>query len=148
MTSMLSILPPETEQAIRHAADIDDRNVDLTPTLFRTSIGGGASDAYSCELVDGYLSYMTYGTAIEPPALCDVSPAEWGIVVRLFDAFGVGRWKTRYEPDSLVLDGTHWSLEIESPLVSVSSSGDNTYPPRFGTVMAVISALLGGRTFR
>ena len=126
----------------------DDPDRILPPTVFRASVGGGATDGYSCELAGGIVSYMPWGNATESPALLEITPAEWGLALRLLKAFGVERWRHRYEPDALVLDGTHWSLEIASPLVTVQSTGDNTYPPRFSTAMTVISALMGGRTFR
>jgi hypothetical protein len=69
------------------------------------------------------------------------------MALRLMAEFGAGKWKEEYAPDGLILDGTQWSLKIASPLLSVRSSGDNAFPPRFNTVFAVIRALLRGRDF-
>jgi hypothetical protein len=47
----------------------------------------------------------------------------------------------------MVLDGTHWSLELQSGDLVVDASGSNAYPEGFDTVLGAISTLLGGRAF-
>jgi hypothetical protein len=61
--------------------------------------------------------------------------------------FGAGSWKEEDAPNGLILDGTQWSPNIASPLLSLQSSVGNAFPPRFNTVFAVMRALLRGRDF-
>ena len=84
---------------------------------------------------------------IRGPRLNDPTDADWGEALRALHKLGAGGWKEHYEPEHVVCDGTHWSLEIVSPHLVVKSGGDNECPPGFGTALEVIRRLLGGRDF-
>ncbi len=99
-------------------------------------------ESYQRELIAGRLVYECFRTTHDRREELDVSPSAWGMALRLIAEFGAGEWKEEYAPDVLIPDGTQWSLNIASPLLSVRSSGDNAFPPRFATVFAVIRALL------
>jgi hypothetical protein len=100
-------------------------------------------DAIPDEERDALLARRSSGSRYKDP-----TDADWGEALRALHKLGAGDWNEHYEPEHVVCDGTHWSLELVSPHLVVKSGGDNEYPPRFGTALEVIRKRLGGREFR
>jgi len=93
--------------------------------------------------------------------LLSPSQAQWRRFWRTMDRIGVWEWAKRYdpgerfEPDSVIRDGTHWSLTLGDGGRQVESCGDNAGPdagdldegPVFSCFCAALARLLGGRVF-
>jgi len=122
----------------------------VRPSRFAAHVGHGLGPWFECALEDGGLSYSRFGPG-QPaggPEIITPSDEDWGCAIHALEVLGVGRWKARYEhPELDVCDGTTWSLVIDSPRLTVNSSGDEVYPRRFRAVLAVVRELLGGRDF-
>ena len=93
--------------------------------------------------------------------LLSPSHAQWRRFWRSMDQLGVWEWADRYEPGarfeprSVVRDGTHWSLTLANGDRAVASSGDNAGPdgrdldesPAFARFCEAVARLVGGREF-
>ena len=80
---------------------------------------------------------------------------------KALDKSGVWKWRSSYNDDAALADGTHWALEIVYPDRSVHSTGANSYPNASGKTsmspgfsrafpnyLAAVSELCGGRAFQ
>ncbi len=93
--------------------------------------------------------------------LLSPSHAQWSRFWRSMDQLGVWEWAERYEPGarfepgSIVRDGTHWSLTLAHADRAVESSGDNAGPdgrdldesPVLARLFEAVARLVGGRDF-
>jgi len=93
--------------------------------------------------------------------LLSPSHAQWRRFWRSMDQIGVWEWADRYEPGarfepgSVVRDGTHWSLTLAHADSAVESSGDNAGPDTrdldesrvFARFCEAVTRLVGGREF-
>jgi hypothetical protein len=89
------------------------------------------------------------------------SSAQWHRFWRTVDQLGVWQWArryepgTRFEPNTVIRDGTHWSLTLARGRSRVESSGDSSGPNAvdlddsavFTRFLEAVSRLLGGREF-
>jgi len=53
-------------------------------------------------------------------------------------------WEADYQPDGLVLDGTHWTVQLEVADRSIESSGSNAYPAQWDRFCSAVRRLIGG----
>jgi hypothetical protein len=56
-------------------------------------------------------------------------------------------WKTRYEPEGLILDGTSWRVKLVTHSSVLESSGHNSFPTKWSHFCKSIEKLTG-KTFR
>ncbi len=115
---------------------------------FEAGIGGYPGPSYQVMLEDGRLHYRVWradGPATE--TVVDPTPEAWGAFLRAVEEAGLWSWAPRYASPGLIMDGTHWSIELEVGERRVVSSGSNAYPPGFEQVTRAVSALLGGLRF-
>jgi hypothetical protein len=93
--------------------------------------------------------------------VCAPSEAQWRAFWRTIDDLDVWHWEShygaalRFEPSTIVRDGTHWSLTLERGDRRIESSGDSAAPdandlddsPVFTAFCAAIARLAGDRAF-
>jgi hypothetical protein len=89
------------------------------------------------------------------------SHAQWRRFWRSMDRIGVWEWDewyepgVRFEPATVVRDGTYWSLTLAHAERAVQASGDNAAPgagdldesPVFARFCEAVARLAGGRDF-
>lgn len=76
------------------------------------------------------------------------STAQWSSFSEELDYCSAWKWEDHYTPDSVILDGMNWKIEIElSDGRSIHSSGCNAYPTdtQWDSFNLAISKLLGIR---
>jgi hypothetical protein len=109
------------------------------------------------------LAYESFEPGYQGSQQVRLSPsqAQWRRFWRSMDQIGVWDWATRYEPGerfeprSVVRDGTHWSLTLANADRAVESSGDNASPDAcdldesrvFPRLCEAVARLVGGREF-
>jgi len=74
------------------------------------------------------------------------SRAQWSSFSGELDDCSVWKWKNDYRPDSRILDGMNWEIEIEfSDGRGIHSSGCNAYPAdmQWDSFYSAIRKLLG-----
>jgi len=121
--------------------------------------------SYSVELKRGALLYKCWADRSEGEEKHTIkpSPEAWTKFLGSLDELGCWSWSGSYQPSSIVLDGTSWSVEISAGERSVEAHGSNAYPPsspeagsshelcapgsRFDNFCAAVTELLGGRAF-
>ena len=55
----------------------------------------------------------------------------------------INRWRSQYQPEDVVCDGTHWGLEYKvSGKRCRHISGDNEYPDNFDELLKLIKKLV------
>jgi hypothetical protein len=93
--------------------------------------------------------------------LLSPSHAQWRRFWRTMDEIGVWEWAEwyepgeRFEPGTVVRDGTHWSLTLAHAHRAVGAAGDNAGPgardldesPVFAHFCEAVARLVGGREF-
>ena len=101
----------------------------LLPEVFRFAIGGHCRDYLLVELRNGKLAccYTDSGYFFGEPAWLEPSPEQWQDFLRAAAEAGVWTWDANYL-NIRVLDGTQWSLQLQSDGRSVRCEGDNAYP--------------------
>jgi hypothetical protein len=119
------------------------------PSIFRAFIGGAMGASYACELTPDGLAYRAWeGISFDAvPEMLTPTDEEWAALLTALTKAGAGSWRPRYEPDGMVLDGTHWSLALQTGDLVVDASGSNAYPGGFDEVLGAIRTLLRGRAF-
>jgi hypothetical protein len=85
----------------------------------------------------------------QPPTEKIISPSseEWARFWRSCKRIGIDKWKERYNPESIVSDGTWWVFNIHMPSLMYKGEGDNAYPIGFNAFLSAVSRLLGGLEF-
>ena len=74
------------------------------------------------------------------------STAQWSSFSEELDYCSAWKWEDHYTPDSVILDGMNWKIEIElSDGRSIHSSGCNAYPTdtQWDSFNLAINKLLG-----
>lgn len=104
-------------------------------------IGGyfGGYCKYIIEMMDGLNAYKMLWKDKEPFDLINMNenhPFTKSDYLSALSELHIGEWRRRYSTERFgyyVLDGTHWSLEIEynNGHKSISFSGNNSYPYNF-----------------
>jgi hypothetical protein len=54
-------------------------------------------------------------------------------------------WKERYERQGQIMDGTHWTIKIETHCRNYEFSGDNAYPKSWRNFCKQVEYLIDGR---
>jgi hypothetical protein len=90
---------------------------------------------------------MRYSEQPQTDKIISPSPDEWARFWRSCKRIGVEKWRERYEPESIVSDGTWWAFSIHTPEFTYKGEGDNSYPPGFKAFCSAVSRLLGGLEF-
>ena len=130
------------------------KNTENAPSLFSATIGGYTGDSFSVEKIGDSLLYKYYGHGYKLKATETIVPSyhEWQLLKNAFDKIGVWEWETEY-PNSGIVDGTHWHVEIKWGNKNISSHGNNNYPggeydsPEFGLFIRAVRKLIGRRKF-
>jgi hypothetical protein len=120
----------------------------LSPNVFEVSIGGWPL-WYSVSLnSDGTLLHKTMQDGEEPiEVISPPSSDAWRRFLRTCTRIHINKWKTQYESDSFVCDGTHWHFDIQFPELTYKGEGDNAYPIGFKTFCAAVRRLVCGLEF-
>ena len=138
---------------------IDDQG----PLALEVYLGSVNGSSYGVWWDGERLVYESFesGYARRRQLLLVPSQAQWRRFWRTMDQIGVWGWAGRYEPgerfepESVIRDGTHWSLTLADAGRYVESSGDNAGPdagdldegPVFARFCEALARLLGGRVF-
>ncbi len=109
------------------------------PEAFVFFIGGYTGSSHRVVWVGGELQYERFGHGFEPEEL---EPDEefarpvpdWAAFRAAVDRLDVWSWAASYEPEDLIVDGTHWSLELRWDERAVVTGGTNAYPGVGATV--------------
>lgn len=135
-------------------------------TVFEAHIGGGPwGPWYSVTLVEGRLRYTMQDERPSPgqprqiEELVTPTRAEWREFLEGMNDLDVWNWRPKYFV--FVMDGTNWSLRLETHDRAVVSVGSNGYPGDdvadtegpdysrvFGRFLEETSRLVQGRRFR
>jgi hypothetical protein len=116
--------------------------------MFFLSIGGYPV-GYTVKANDrGELSYkMVSMDGEEVFSTITPSPDAWVRFWRSCKRIGVDKWHRRYEPESFVCDGTSWAFDIQTPELTYTGEGANSYPAGFEAFCSAVSRLVGGLRF-
>lgn len=133
------------------------------PCSFEVYLGSFNGLSYGVSWDGTTLVYETFepGYQMRQQLLLSPSHAQWRRFWQSMDELGVWEWADRYEPGvrfepgSVVRDGTHWSLTLANADRAVESSGDNAGPdgrdldesPAFAHFCEAVARLVGGREF-
>ncbi len=133
------------------------------PLAFEVYIGSFSGTAYGVWWDGERLVYESFESGYEGRQQLALSPsqAQWRRFWRSMDQIGIWEWAKRYEPgeryepESVVRDGTHWSLTLADAGRRVESSGDNAGPGArdldesrvFDRFCEAVARLVGGREF-
>lgn len=134
----------------------------LQPTVLAIQIGGFMGDSYAVRLEHGELLWKHLTQGFEPHRAKAVVPADgdWRAFGDALDRLGAWDWPAEFKlPEGeMVLDGTHWSAEIEWGDQRLLTGGTNAYPPGgqvddaeshdFCEFCGAVSRLVGGLEFR
>lgn len=136
---------------------------DEGPVVLEIYIGSFKGIAYGVWWDGDKLVYESFEPGYETRRQLLLSPsrAQWRRFWRSMDELGVWEWQSRYdpgerfEPATIIRDGTHWSLTLAHDGRDVESSGDNAGPngrdlddsDEFGRLCKALSRLLGGHEF-
>jgi hypothetical protein len=109
---------------------------------------GGWPVGYSVVLEDKVLVYKkttnegdTTGKRITP------SSSAWSRFWRACQKIGISKWKSNYEPEYFVCDGTGWEFNIQGPELTYKGKGNNEFPTGFVSFLSAVRKLLGGLEF-
>ena len=131
------------------------------PNKLSTHIGGFLGASYGLELKDGALTYTkaSRGGSSREQKTITPTAAQWDEFRRTLDELKVWQWRADY-PNSGVMDGTHWSLDIDYSDHALHARGSNNYPDAngkpngspestqtFKRYLAAIQKLVGGEKF-
>lgn len=137
----------------------------MKPEKLSLYIGGYMGTSYSVELKRGALLYNCWSDRSGEEEKHRIKPSSeaWTKFWGRLDEVGFWSWGGSYQPSSLILDGTRWSVEISVGERIVEAHGSNAYPPsdpesessegcgepgsRFDEFCAAVTELLGGHAF-
>ncbi len=105
---------------------------------FIFSIGGYPGPYFYLQLKDGVLSceYRPDDSNNTQTILFPVAENEnWK---QLLAYLSLKKWKADYG-DPMIIDGTHWSLEVEFENRTLCSNGQNGYPPGFNKFLRLLN---------
>jgi len=130
----------------------------VEPVVLKVFVGGYMGPSYSVRWEQGTLVYESRARGYEPEETVELhpSPEQWAQLWQALEEIGVWEWQARYE-NLRVVDGTHWSIEIEIGGRRLTSHGSNAYPGSqgqrrvkspFDRFCAAVSRLVDGRAFR
>jgi hypothetical protein len=77
----------------------------------------------------------------------DISEEHLENFIRRLKEIGIETWEKDYTNDD-ILDGTGWKISINTPDLTVSSSGSNAFPENFSDYLNAVQDLIEGRTFK
>jgi hypothetical protein len=119
----------------------------LTPAkalTLRFYIGGFPGPFYNVESDGALLVYTSSEDGMATERRITPTAQEWAKFGRTLEAADVWRWHPAYRPDSLIVDGTQWSLELADGKRELHSEGDNAEPATFKAFLRALRKLLGG----
>ncbi|TLS36569.1 hypothetical protein [Pseudalkalibacillus caeni] len=95
-------------------------------------VGGfmGPSYEVSIDLKDKTVTYKSFENGYEEKGkmVKHLEKAEEDFLLNKLSSCNILEWKKRYEPDYPVMDGTNWSVKVETEKDSLEKSGSNAYP--------------------
>jgi len=111
------------------------------------SIGGYFGPNYSLGLNGRELAYTKISEECPDGVVETVHPSneQWRRFWKFMEECHE-EWDEEYV-DPEVMDGTSWSVEIETDEISIQSSGSNAYPDNFDEFLEEVTALMDGRAF-
>ena len=122
------------------------------PDKFILGIGGFFGDNFSVKLEEDKLIYKKNDneTILKPDA------ETWQNFWETLEEINIWDWERDYKPDTPILDGTSWKVDIKYGEKEVLSSRSNAYPPssegemsdEFLKFCRAVSNLCGGKKFR
>jgi len=136
---------------------------DDAPRVLEVYVGSFSGASYGVCWDGTTLVYESFepGYRRRQQLLLAPSRAQWRRFWTSMEELGVWEWAeryepgTRFEPTTVVRDGTHWSLTLAHGDRAVESSGDNAAPdggdldesPGFAHFCEAVMRLVGGREF-
>ncbi len=118
------------------------------PRKLEISIGGYPDGYYTVAYRNKRLLYSHgYGSDEALSEIEQPSDEQWQSFLAEINRFKVWDWKENYRPDTLICDGTQWSLWITWGRRKVVSNSDNSYPDNFQTFLKAIRKLIGNKEF-
>lgn len=122
------------------------------PDKFKVAIGGYKGDSYRVELKDKKLIYNKN----DKETVLNPDRQVWENFWKRVEEIDIWNWKRSYKPESDIVDGTSWKINIKYGDKEVLSSGSNAYPPsskvkvseEFSRFCEAVSELVEGRKFR
>jgi hypothetical protein len=108
--------------------------------LFDFSIGGYPGPFFRLEVMNGCLRCSHSETTEDQPKVEDISiigNAKWNDLITFLAA---QKWEAQYVDEGIV-DGTGWSLEVNSATINIQSSGSNAYPPGFKEFLRLLNGV-------
>jgi len=121
------------------------------PARLLTVVGGATGNSYSVELdadADA-LTYRSFGSYNTDESTVIVDPANrWNRFMQDVIDVDIFSWEADYQPAGLVLDGTHWTVQLEVADRSIESSGSNAYPAQWDRFCSAVQRLIGGLDFQ
>jgi hypothetical protein len=116
--------------------------------IFEVAIGGWPLGYKVTMDTDGTLAYIKEENGKEPTEI-RVTPSarDWSRFWHACQKVGIKDWKSSYEPEYPVCDGTGWEFNIQTPELTYKGEGDNEFPAGFDSFLAAIRRLLGGLEF-
>jgi hypothetical protein len=105
-----------------------------TPDVFEVYIGSFGAASYGIWWDGKQLVYESFVSGYEDRRQVYVSPssAQWARFWRTMESIDVWSWKDRYEPGgrfepkTLIRDGTHWSVSLQHDGRRVESAGERS----------------------
>ena len=121
------------------------------PLKLNAAIGGyfGPSSRIEWDGDNLYYLFNPSAHAGEPGTekiLVKVKESDWEKFHDSLYKIGVWNWEERYENPE-ILDGTSWGFEAVYSDKSLKSSGSNSFPKRFNSLLEAISKLTNGLSF-
>ena len=120
------------------------------PTTFEAFVGGYMGHSYGVRLEAGRLFYERFAAGYQLAERVHIASASqaWAAFSTVVDHLDVWSWQRSYSPVHAVMDGTIWSLRLESTTRRIEARGENAFPNDFEEWCQAVSALVGGREFR
>ena len=115
------------------------------PQFFTTSIGGFPGPYYALVLNGDVLEYSSGDN--DPKVAIEPTIKQWKAFRRSLDNLDVWNWRQDYQPESVICDGTSWSLDLGWGERHIQSSGSNSYPPNLGHFLSAVRRLIGNLEF-
>ena len=103
------------------------------PKRLSAYVGGYMGVSYSVELHKDTLTYTTFDDGHTNPEHATITPsaAQWSEFRRTLYDLKLWQWRNEY-PNTDILDGTQWSLDIAYADHALKTHGDNSYPDAHG----------------
>jgi hypothetical protein len=102
------------------------------PVKFAAEISNWGDATYTVELRDGAVYYHDSEAGPVEPLRVVPTDKQWAEFRATLEANNVWKWRSLYEPDQIITDGTSWFLSITFPDHSIAIRGFNCYPEADG----------------